>query len=100
MKLNDLADHGGVFLCSKWRILSEYLYTYTSIVGHTDAEFTRSQYMNAEFEQTRRDMQKVSDFNKKLVQQSDANFPNQNACYHKEKSRSEDLQKSGSGSRT
>ena len=42
------------------------------IVGHTDADFTRAQYMNAEFEQTRRDMQKVSEFNKNLLQQSDA----------------------------
>lgn len=45
------------------------------ISGHTDADFTRFQYMNAEFEQTRRDMQKVSEFNKKLVQQSDAKIP-------------------------
>ena len=45
------------------------------ISGHTDADFTRSQYMNAEFEQTKRDMQKVSDFNKRLVQQSDAKIP-------------------------
>lgn len=45
------------------------------ISGHTDADFTRMQYMNAEFEQTRRDMQKVSEFNKKLVQQSDAKLP-------------------------
>ena len=42
------------------------------ISGHTDADFTREQYMNAEFEQTRRDMQKVSEFNKNLLQQSDA----------------------------
>ena len=47
-----------------------------SIVGHTDAEFTRMQYMNAEYEQLQRDMQKVSDFNKKLAQQSDAKYPN------------------------
>lgn len=50
------------------------------ISGHTDADFTRSQYMNAELEQTRRDMQKVSEFNKLLVQQSvkkmsDAKYP-------------------------
>ena len=45
------------------------------ISGHTDADFTRSQYMNAEFEQTKRDMQKVSEFNKRLVQQSDAKIP-------------------------
>lgn len=45
------------------------------ISGHTDAEFTRSQYMNAEFEQTKRDMQKVSEFNKWLAQQSDAKIP-------------------------
>ena len=37
--------------------------------------FRNMQYMNAEFEQTKRDMQKVSEFNKKLVQQSDAKLP-------------------------
>lgn len=46
------------------------------ISGHTDADFTRAQYMNAEFEQTKRDMQKVSEFNKKLLRQSDAPYPN------------------------
>lgn len=49
------------------------------ISGHTDADFTRSQYMNAEFEQTRRDMQKVSEFNKKLLQQSDTKIPQKSA---------------------
>lgn len=45
-----------------------------SIVGHTDAGFTRAQYMNAEFEQIKRDMQKVSDFNKNLLQLSDTPY--------------------------
>ena len=31
--------------------------------------------MNAEFEQTKRDMQKVSEFNKQLANQSDAPYP-------------------------
>lgn len=38
--------------------------------------------MNAEFEQTRRDMQKVSEFNKKLVQQSDAKIPKKSGKAH------------------
>ena len=45
------------------------------ISGHTDADFTRHQYMNAEFEQTKRDMQKVSEFNKQLANLSDAPYP-------------------------
>lgn len=45
------------------------------ISGNTDADFTRAQYMNAEFEQTKRDMQKVSEFNKNLLRQSDAKIP-------------------------
>ena len=41
--------------------------------SHTDADITREQYMNAEFEQTRRDMQKVSEFNKNILYYSQLN---------------------------